>query len=139
MRFEVKDGVVNCKMIKISRSDANSKVCKEEFLIFADNFPGETLIQLLKENLATQEHFEWFAVDGGNNDTLMVYSLSPQDTMVYTHVLGPRAKGIGLEKSSYDVKDLLLVIVVPRSEKCRAIACGSNCAFFRKTIEIKLK
>ena len=77
MHFEVKEGVVDCKMTKISRSDANSKVWKEELPIFAENLPGETLIQLIKEILAMQEHFECFAMDGGNNDALMMYFFSP--------------------------------------------------------------
>ena len=42
--------------------------------------------------------------------------------------LCPRAKGIELEKNSIDVNDLLLDIILPRSEKCRAIISGSNCA-----------
>ena len=53
-------------------------------------------------------------------------------------VLGP-AKGIDLRKRSGDVNDLLLVIVVPRSEKCvEQLTVVRIAQTFQKTIKIKL-
>ena len=69
MRFEIEEGVVDCKTIKVSCSDADGNVCKEELPIFTNNSPKETLIQLLEEILAMAERFEWFVDDGdGNNN-----------------------------------------------------------------------
>ena len=46
---------------------------------------------------------------------------------------------MGLEKSSCDVNDvLLLVIVVPGSEKCQSIDCSSNCANLLKNYRNKI-
>ena len=36
MRFEIKEGVVDCKMIKVPRKDTDGNVCKEELPIFTD-------------------------------------------------------------------------------------------------------
>ena len=33
MRFEIKEGVVDCKMIKTSREDVDGNVCKEDLPI----------------------------------------------------------------------------------------------------------
>ena len=44
MRFKIKEGVTDCKMIKVSCSDANGILCKEELSIFTNNSPSETLI-----------------------------------------------------------------------------------------------
>ena len=44
MRFEIKEGVVDCKTIKVSCVDANGNVCKEELPMFTDNLPKELLI-----------------------------------------------------------------------------------------------
>ena len=67
MRFEIKEGVTDCKTIKVSCSDADDNVCKEEVPTFNNNSPGETLIHLLEEILGMQERFGWF-VEGGVND-----------------------------------------------------------------------
>ena len=69
MRFEIEEGVVDCKTIKVSCSDADGNVCKEELPIFTNNSPKESLIQLLEESLAMTERFEWFVddSDGDNN------------------------------------------------------------------------
>ena len=48
MRFEIKEGVVDCKMIQVSCEDADGNVCKEELQIFTDTSPKETLVQLLE-------------------------------------------------------------------------------------------
>ena len=63
MRFKIEEGVVDCKTIKVSCSDADGNLCKEELPIFTNNSPKETLILLLKESLVMAERFEWF-----NND-----------------------------------------------------------------------
>ena len=68
MRFDTEEGVTDFKMIKVSSSDADGNVCKEELPIFTNNSPNESLIQLLKEILAMQEHLEWVVEDGVNND-----------------------------------------------------------------------
>ena len=67
MRFEIEEGVTDCKTIKVSCSDADGNVCKKELPIFTNNSPSEALIQLLEEILAMQERFGWF-VEGGVND-----------------------------------------------------------------------
>ena len=67
MRFELEEGAVDCKTIKVSCEDADGNVCKEELPIFADTFPKDTLIQLIEEILTMQERFEWFSEDGNGN------------------------------------------------------------------------
>ena len=52
MRFEIKEGVVDCKAIEVSCSDAAGDVCKEELPMFTENLTNESLIQLLEELLA---------------------------------------------------------------------------------------
>ena len=66
MRFDIKEGVANCKTIKVLCEDADGNVCKEELPIFTDHSPKETLVLLLEESITTQEHFEWFR-DGNDN------------------------------------------------------------------------
>ena len=65
MGFVVKKGVVDCRTIKVSCSDADGNVCKEELPIFSNKAPKALAIQLIEEILVMQERFEWF--DGNNN------------------------------------------------------------------------
>ena len=70
---------------------------------------------------------------------------------LYESVSRPRTKGIGLEKSSCDVNDLLLVIsacdvndlllfiVVARGGECQAIDCGLICTNLLKSYKNKIK
>ena len=58
MRFEVEEGVDDCRMIKALCTDANGNVCKEQLPIFTKNFPKELLILLLEETLAMSDCFE---------------------------------------------------------------------------------
>ena len=67
--FGIKEGVVDCKMIKVLCKDSDGNICKEELPVFTDTFPKETLVQLLEEILTMQERSEWFiADDDGNNN-----------------------------------------------------------------------
>ena len=68
MCFEFKEGVTDCKTIKVSCSDADGNLWKEELPIFTNNSLSKALIRLLEEILAMQEHFEWFVESGVDND-----------------------------------------------------------------------
>ena len=70
MRFGIKEVVVDCKMIKVPRKDADGNVCKEELPFFTDTLLKETLAQLLEEILTMQEHFKWFSADGDDNNNV---------------------------------------------------------------------
>ena len=70
VRLEIEEGVVDCKMIKVSCEEADGNVCKEELPIFTDTSPKETLVQLLEEILTMQEHFKWFSADGDDNNNV---------------------------------------------------------------------
>ena len=69
MCFEIREGVVDCKMIKVSCKDADGNACKEELPVFTGTLPKETLVQLLEEILRMQEHSEWFSADGDGNNS----------------------------------------------------------------------
>ena len=71
MRFEIKEDGFDCKTIKVSCDGTNDNVCKEElpYFIFTNISLKVILVQPLKEILAIQERFEWFAAGDGNNDT----------------------------------------------------------------------
>ena len=81
MHFEIKEGLVNCKMIKVSRSDAADNVCKEELLTFTNNLPKETLFWPLKEVVVMQERviFSWvghYCPPNWNHPNTGLYALS---------------------------------------------------------------
>ena len=65
MRFEIEEGVVDCKTIKVLCKDANGNICKEKLPIFTDALPKETLAQLLEEILTLHERFESRVVQRG--------------------------------------------------------------------------
>ena len=99
MRFEIEEGVVNCKTIKVSCSDADDNVCKEELPLFTNNSPEELLIQLLEEILAMQERFEWFVDDGdGNNDA------DTKKKLIFQH-FGRALKGMPQRKWAKIIKN----------------------------------
>ena len=68
MHFDIKEGVTDCKMIKVWCSDVDGSVCKEELTIFTNNSPSKSLIHLLEEIIAMHERFEQFFEGGVNND-----------------------------------------------------------------------
>ena len=51
MRFKIEEGVVNCRAIKVTCSDANGNVCKNELPIFTDKLSKDSFIQLPEEIL----------------------------------------------------------------------------------------
>ena len=73
MGFVVKKGVVDCRTIKVSCTDADDNVCKEELPIYGDNVPKEIAIQLLEESLVMAERFEWFDGDDAGNKAKLIF------------------------------------------------------------------
>ena len=94
MCFDIEEGVTDCKTIKVSRSDANDNVCKEELPIFTNNSPSESLIHLLGEIL--QLDWPWIAEWAYADIFVVTVRIQNQGQFWISH---QKSRGLFLSKS----------------------------------------
>ena len=92
MRFEIKEGAVDCKTIKVLCDDADGNVCKRNCQLLSIPRPERLSSSSSKKFWQCKRDFEWFAADDdGNNNA------DNKKTLIFQHV-GRTLKGMPQRK-----------------------------------------